>query len=406
MKLIEHGPDARDLTVNLLVVDDIEENLVAMDALLGRDGVRVLCARSGAEALELLLQHEVAVALLDVHMPEMDGFSLAELMRGSSRSRQVPIIFLTASPSDPVRAFQGYGAGAVDFLHKPVEPHVIASKVNVFVELYRQRHLLKARNESLERALKLNETMVAVLTHDLRTPLSAMLLCTEKLAMELPDEPSVQRTLGQMQSSGWRMARMVEQLLDFSRIRTGGLRLEPVPCDCGEVVSAVVNEARRAHPGASIELRLGPSLALQADVDRLSQAVSNLVGNAVVHGAGGPVQVSVERAGECIVIVVRNRGAIDEALLPRLFEPFKGGSPSDGLGLGLFIADQFVQAHGGRLAVANDDGWVRFEARLHCADADGEGREAAASAGAHGAERSRPSARAGAAQADPVAGPA
>jgi signal transduction histidine kinase len=100
----------------------------------------------------------------------------------------VPIIFLTASPDDPVRAFKGYETGAVDFLHKPVAPQVILSKVNVFIELYQQRQLLKARNEALERALKLNETMAAVLTHDLRTPLSAILLCADKLALELPED--------------------------------------------------------------------------------------------------------------------------------------------------------------------------------------------------------------------------
>src|SRR5690606_22679132 len=102
---------------NVLVVDDVAENLVAMRALLQRDDVEVLCAGSGTEALELLLANEVAVALLDVHMPEMDGFSLAELMRGASRSREVPIIFLTASPSDPRPPVQGSEAGAGDCRH-------------------------------------------------------------------------------------------------------------------------------------------------------------------------------------------------------------------------------------------------------------------------------------------------
>ncbi len=118
--------------INVLVVDDVAENLVAMEALLRRNDVRVLCARSGAEALELLLQHEVAVALLDVHMPEMDGFSLAELMRGATRSRASTdhLPHRLAERSDAF--LQGYGAGAVDFLHKPIEPHVILSKINVF----------------------------------------------------------------------------------------------------------------------------------------------------------------------------------------------------------------------------------------------------------------------------------
>ena len=355
--------------VNVLVVDDVAENLVAMRALLQRDGIEVLCASSGAEALELLLANEVAVALLDVHMPEMDGFSLAELMRGASRSREVPIIFLTASPSDPRRAFKGYEAGAVDFLHKPVEPQVILGKVKVFVELFQQRRLLKERADTLERALQLNETMMAVLTHDLRTPLSAMLLCAEKLSVQLPDDERVQRTLSHLETSGWRMARMVEQLLDFSRIRSGGLRLQPRTVELGELLSSAVGEARRAHPGAHITLDVAHPLPLKVDPDRLAQVVSNLVGNAVLHGTGGPVGVAAEAtAAGGAVLRVSNRGSIDEAVLPRLFEPFKGSfRSSHGLGLGLFIAHQFVQAHGGRLEATNQDDQVHFEAWLPAA---------------------------------------
>jgi len=367
MNLIFPTPasDAPDL-VNLLVVDDVAENLVAMEALLRRDGVRVLCARSGAQALELLLVHEVAVALLDVHMPEMDGFSLAELMRGAARSREVPIIFLTASPSDPMRSFQGYGAGAVDFLHKPIEPHVILGKINVFIELYQQRRLLKQRNASLERALKLNETMMAVLTHDLRTPLSVVLLCAEKLALQLPPDAPVQRTLGQMESSGRRMARMVEQLLDFSRIRTGGLTVQTAPCDCREVVEAVLEEARGLHANAQIALQIEGDTQLHADVDRVSQIISNLVSNALIHGQGVPVQVEIDgRQGGSLRLTVRNAGHIDPELLPRLFEPFKTRfHASHGLGLGLFIAHQFALAHGGNLTASNAETEVRFDVRL------------------------------------------
>jgi len=366
MNLLHPSPttDATE-PVNVLVVDDVAENLVAMEALLRRDDVRVLCARSGAEALELLLQHEVAVALLDVHMPEMDGFSLAELMRGAARSREVPIIFLTASPSDPMRSFQGYGAGAVDFLHKPIESHVILGKINVFIELFQQRRLLKQRNESLERALKLNETMMAVLTHDLRTPLSVVLLCAEKLSMQLPPEAAVQRTLGQMESSGRRMARMVEQLLDFSRIRTGGLTVQRVSCDCRDIVAAVLEEARGLHANAQLELHTDGDLQLNADVDRLSQIVSNLVSNALVHGQGA-VRVAIEgHEGTAVRLTVSNPGHIEPDLLPRLFEPFKTRfHASHGLGLGLFIAHQFALAHGGDLRASSAEGLVRFELRL------------------------------------------
>lgn len=367
MNLTLSNPEpVRSEPINILVVDDVPENLVAMRALLQADGVQVLCAASGAQALELLLVHEVAVALLDVQMPEMDGFSLAELMRGAARSREVPIIFLTASPNDPKRAFKGYEAGAVDFLHKPIEPHVILSKTNVFVQLFQQRQLLKERAESLERALKLNETMMAVLTHDLRTPLSAMLLCAEKLALQLPGDERVQRTLSQLETSGWRMARMVEQLLDFSRIRSGGFQIEPQTIDLTQVLLGAIDEVKRVHANADIAFEAGNPLSVKADPDRLTQVMINLVGNAVIHGKEGSVRIVLESATQGAVVVrVSNPGHISEELLPRLFEPFKGAfHASQGLGLGLFIADQFVKAHGGTLSATNDNGQVHLEARF------------------------------------------
>src|SRR6202012_2296694 len=148
-------------TIQILMVDDTPENLVELEALVRRDGVQALTARSGAEALELLLIHEVSLALLDVQMPEMDGFELAELMRGAERTKHVPIIFVTAGARDPRRVFKGYETGAVDFLFKPIEPMILKGKTDVFFELYRQRR-------ELSNSLRLNEMFVGILGHDLR----------------------------------------------------------------------------------------------------------------------------------------------------------------------------------------------------------------------------------------------
>src|SRR5579859_2889567 len=128
--------------VKCLLVDDLEENLLALAALLAEEDVEVLTARSGAEALELLLVHDFALAFLDVQMPDMDGFELAELMRGSERTRHVPIIFVTAGAREAQRVFKGYESGAVDFIYKPIEPHILKNKADVFFQLYRQRQQL------------------------------------------------------------------------------------------------------------------------------------------------------------------------------------------------------------------------------------------------------------------------
>lgn len=135
--------------VPFLLVDDLEENLLSLDALLRQDDLLLLKARSGDEALELLLEHDFALALVDVQMPGLDGFELAELMRGNERTRRIPIIFVTAGAADTQRRFRGYEAGAVDFIQKPIEPGVLRSKAAVFFELYRQRQQLAAQRDEL-----------------------------------------------------------------------------------------------------------------------------------------------------------------------------------------------------------------------------------------------------------------
>src|SRR6202789_979178 len=147
----------------------MEENLLALSALLEGGDVQLLTARSGAEALELALLHDVALAFLDVQMPEMDGFELAELLRGSERTRHIPLIFVTAGAREQKRLFKGYELGAVDFIYKPIEPLIVKNKAEVFFELYRQRQALSVELNDRTETLRLNEMFSALLAHDLRS---------------------------------------------------------------------------------------------------------------------------------------------------------------------------------------------------------------------------------------------
>ena len=161
-------------SVSFLLVDDLEENLLSLEALLRREHLVLLKARSGDQALELLLQNDVALALVDVQMPGLDGFELAELMRGNERTKHVPIIFVTAGSADKQRRFRGYEAGAVDFIQKPIEPDILRSKAEVFFELYRQRQQiaaqrdeLEAQAEALKEAGRRKDEFLVTLTHDI-----------------------------------------------------------------------------------------------------------------------------------------------------------------------------------------------------------------------------------------------
>jgi len=351
-------------TIKFLIVDDVAENLVALEALLRRDGLEVLKARSGAEALELLLVHEVALAFLDVQMPGMDGFELAELMRGMERTRHVPIIFVTAGALDPQRAFKGYEAGAVDFLFKPVDPHILRSKADVFFQLQRQKIEL-ANN------LRLNEMFIGILGHDLRTPLSSIVTGADLLARRLTDEANM-RAVRRMVSSAARMRDMIDQMLDLTRARLGGglgFVRSRRDVDLGELVGRVVEEVQSATPGRQLVATARGDCHTAADPTRLAQLFSNLVSNAVQHGAPeAPVTVTVEGQADELVATVHNAGAIRADVLPRIFDPFRGersSLSSRGLGLGLYISQQIAQAHGGTIAVhSTAEAGTTFTVRL------------------------------------------
>jgi signal transduction histidine kinase len=314
--------------------------------------VQPISARSGAEALELLLIHEFAVALLDVQMPDMDGFELAELMRGAERTKHVPIIFVTAGSRDPERVFKGYETGAVDFLFKPIDPMILKSKVDVFLQLAEQRR-------QIFEALRLNEMFVAILGHDLRNPLGAMVTGAELLACQLTDDKHL-RTLQRMMAAGHRMTAMIEQLLDLTRARLGGgigfVRVR-TQLDVRELVQRSIDELCASHPGRDIRFESARDCTTSGDPERLLQLFSNLVANALTHAPGAVIAVSVVGGARDIVIDVRNPGVIPPDRVPTLFEPFQG-KPDDarrsgGLGLGLFISQQIATAHGGDITIAS-----------------------------------------------------
>lgn len=346
--------------VKCLLVDDVQENLVALAALLRSDDVEVLVARSGLEALELLLAHDVALALLDVQMPEMDGFELAELIRGSERTRHVPLIFVTAGARDQYRLFKGYETGAVDFLYKPIDPHILRNKCEVFFELHRQKRALAYELRAKTETLRLNEMFMAVLGHDLRSPLSAI-LSSGYLLQRGQDPQTVQKIAARVVGSGQRMSRMIEDLLDVARARlAGGITLRCGPLDLGALIQRVVQEHQAAHPQRRIEYSQLGDVHGEWDADRLAQVATNLIGNALQHGRpDDAVEVALDGSvAQEVRFSVSNSGHIPAEVLPCIFDPFRGArrepGRDQGLGLGLYIVRQIVEAHRGSIDVTSD----------------------------------------------------
>lgn len=360
---------AARVVVRCLIVDDLEANLLSLAALLRSDDVEVITARSGVDALELLLANDVALALIDVQMPEMDGFELAELIRGSERTRHIPLILVTAGEPQERRMFEGYESGAVDFLYKPIDAHILRSKADVFFQLDRQRQQLARELEAKSEHLRLNELFLGVLGHDLRNPLTTVLTSAEYLRQS--EDPKIAKFGGWIHASGERMSRLIEDTLDLVRMRVGGgIQLHTGTMDLGDVVGRIIDELRTAHPDHRFNFRRAGNLSGIWDADRIAQVASNLIGNAARHGtAGSDITIDARGSDSGVVLTVANQGTIEPDLLPCIFDPFRGTRDRHrgrygGLGLGLYIVQQVVLAHGGRIDVRSDDDTTTFMVEL------------------------------------------
>jgi signal transduction histidine kinase len=372
--------------INFLLVDDLEENLLALEALLQREGLTCLKARSGEEALELLLVHEVALALLDVQMPGMNGFELAEFMRGSERARHIPIIFVTAGVANSQRRFRGYEAGAVDFIQKPIEAHILRSKAEVFFDLYRQRQQIEAQRDELElaaqalrRADRHKDSFLAVLAHELRNPVAALSGGLHLLNKDIPAERA-KDIRSRMDRMLEHLTHLVDDLLDVSRVSQGKISLKRARVELGEVLRAAIEASQHNLDAGGhqfvVEMAEGP-IWLDADHTRLAQIVANLLNNAAKYTpAGGTVSLSTVLEEGAVRIVVADTGVgIPPEMQSKIFEIFAQvedhlGKAQGGLGIGLALVKQLVTLHGGTITVesAGQDLGSTFTVRLPTRD--------------------------------------
>jgi signal transduction histidine kinase len=378
------------ITAKLLIVDDLPENLLALEALIKREDREVYQALSADEALSLLLQHEFAMAILDVQMPGMNGFELAELMRSTDRTKHIPIVFVSAAGRELNYAFKGYESGAVDFLHKPLDIHAVKSKVNVFVDLYRQRKAMKLQVEELERsrreqeqllatlqvtqnelehAIRMRDDFMSIVSHEVRTPLNGLILETQLRKLHLAKDNAAAFTMDKLRAMVDRderqiqsLIRLIEDMLDVSRIRTGKLSIRPHAFDLAEMVGNLIESfaAQIASAEASVSFDADTPVIGVWDEFRLEQVVANLLTNALRYGARKPVQVRVYAEGGQARIEVRDQGiGISAENQKRIFQQFERVAASHathGLGLGLFISEQIVAAHDGRIEVQSEEG--------------------------------------------------
>jgi len=402
-----------DDPVNILLVDDQPARLLTYQSVLSDLGQNLVLVRSGREALEKLMHEEFAVVLLDVSMPEMDGFETAELIHAHPRFEKTPIIFVTGVHVSELDRLRGYKAGAVDYVAIPVVPEILRSKVAVLVELYCKRRELSTLNQILARANKqlaetnaslqaektrelerLNATLqsanaelaranrdlysevaerarieqalqeadrnkdefLAMLAHELRNPLAPMLNALQLMRLA-PSAAQVQWAQDVMQRQLAQLTRLVDDLLDVSRITRGMITLTREPLEVATLIARAVETVQplleeRDH---RLTLQVPPeTLRVNGDTTRLVQALSNVLGNAAKYTErGGCIELRCSREGADVEIGVRDNGVgISPELLPRIFDLFtqldrRTDHVAGGLGIGLALVRRLVEMHGG-----------------------------------------------------------
>jgi two-component system, sensor histidine kinase len=377
-QLVPEDNQLMPMGCDILVVDDVPANLVAIEAALEPLSQRIVKATSGAEALGKLLEREFAVVLLDVQMPEMDGYETAQWIRSRDKTRHLPIIFVTAHSHDNQSVLRAYKLGAVDFLFKPLNTDVLRAKASVFIELAKaqardrehalreqrvqlENEALRVANEQLALADRRKNEFLAVLGHELRNPLAPIRTSLDLLARAADKAPSP-RLLDVLDRQLGHVTRLVDDLLDVSRINTGKLELRKHRVPFAEIVDEAVTICRPLIDTRGHRLSIvGDDCRIIVDGDRtrLVQVLANLLGNAARYTQkGGSIELAWGQDGDHAFARVTDDGiGIAAEVIGRVFDMFvqerAGSDHNGGLGLGLALAYQLAKLHDGTLTAAS-----------------------------------------------------
>jgi signal transduction histidine kinase len=418
------GPAGQD-GVSILLVDDEPRNLDVLESILGTADYQLVRAQTADEALMALLEGEFAALVLDIRMPGISGIELAQLIKQRRRTRDIPILFLTAHLSDEGDVLRGYDVGAVDYLTKPVNPDILRSKIAVFAELFRKTRALAAANQALEkevlerqraeealrqaneelearvqertaderaaraeaeRASRLKDDFLATVSHELRTPLNAILGWAQILTQGRSAWPeAAAQGLAAILRNARAQAHLIEDLLDMSRIVSGKVRLDLQTLGLAEIVDSAVGTITPAAQTKGVELEyamVDSAPSVRGDSERLQQILLNLLGNAVKFTPeGGRVRVSVTARDGWAEVVVSDTGqGIVQHFMPYVFDPFRQADPSPtrrhgGLGLGLAVVQHLVELHGGTVRAESPGEGLgsTFSVKLPLAAGSGDG---------------------------------
>lgn len=372
------------IKTKILVVDDYKENILALEGLIATPEVEIFSAMNADQALELIDRNEFGLLLLDVQMPGTSGFELAKIIRSVQKYRSLPIIFVTAHQGDSSVIFEGYKSGAVDLLFKPLDGNIVRAKVQMFVEMARQKALLQSQVNELERlrieadaANLAKSQFLANMSHEMRTPLAAVMGFAELITRSQSDNNETRELSAAVERNGSLLLRLIDDILDLSKIEAGRLELEKTEFDLAELLHDIDSTLtfRAREKGLVLNMQTStPQTKYISDPTRIKQILLNIIGNAIKFTAAGRVDVSVHiepprhtklenSKKDSLVIHVKDQGiGLNLAQSERLFRPFGQADPSTkrlfgGSGLGLVISRQIARAMQGDLKlIASEPG--------------------------------------------------
>ena len=367
--------------VNILLVDDQPSKLLTYESILGELGETLVKVSSATEALEYLLRNDVAVVLVDVVMPELDGYELAAMIRQHPRFQRTSIIFVSALLLTDLDRLRGYECGAVDYVPVPVVPEILRAKVSVFAELYRKTRALERLNAELERRVadrtaaleattaalqeadRRKDEFLAILAHELRNPLAPIRTAVQLLRKRDLAEAQTMRAREVIERQVQHLVCLIDDLLDVSRITRGMITLQRERVLIDAVVARAVETARPLIDARRHELTLDlpeDLLSVDGDPTRLVQIIGNILHNAAKFmEPGGRIALSVAQEDSYAVIKVKDAGmGIPSALVPKIFDLFsqvhqKSESAHAGLGIGLALVRRLVEMHGGAVSASS-----------------------------------------------------
>ena len=378
------GENQSKYMYNVLIVDDRPENLLTLENMLESEELNIVKANSGKEALSLMLDYNFALVLLDVQMPVMDGFEVAELMRSNEKTKHIPIIFITAISTERKHIFKGYETGAVDYLYKPLDLEVLRSKIQSFIEFFKHKQKLQETTQKLENtvqelhrakkvaedATKAKSSFLANMSHEIRTPLNGIIGMADLMLQDELSELQRERLLD-LRNSGESLLEIINEILDISKIEAEKLELENVKFNIRELLEKVVRLLSVKTLKTNIELvaSITPDSpnSLKGDPTRLRQVLINLLGNAIKFTNEGEIGVDIVKKKEDENTVTLEFNIFDTGIgipkekQPKLFESYEQADKSTsrqygGTGLGLPISKKIVELMGGTLDLESEEG--------------------------------------------------